>query len=205
MTLKDEIREFLSNHPGMTDREITNFLRGRSSIQQPVNQACRELEQKGVLKRVYRDDGLIGNYFSGNTQKIQEPTHRKRSRSNDVYLSEDEVKEILVAWLEQHGWTVTTAWGQQRGADCVADKAGERWIIEVKGCGSRQPMRVNYFLAILGELLQRMDDPNTYYSIALPEINQFEGLWRRLPELAKSRTGISAIFVGAAGRVRIEN
>lgn len=56
-------------------------------------------------------------------------------------------------------------------------------------------MRVNYFLAILGELLQRMDDPNAKYSIALPDFPQFRRLWNRLPELAKVRTGITALFV----------
>jgi hypothetical protein len=34
-----------------------------------------------------------------------------------------------------------------------------RWVIEAKGGGSLNPMRVNYFLAVLGELLQRMSDP----------------------------------------------
>jgi len=62
-------------------------------------------------------------------------------------------------------------------------------------------MRVNYFLSILGELLQRMDDPDARYSIALPDMKQFRRLWQRLPDLAKSRTEISALFVDGSGRV----
>lgn len=77
----------------------------------------------------------------------------------------------------------------------------QRWIIEAKGCGSLNPMRVNYFLGILGELLQRMNDTDARYSIALPDITQYRRLWQRLPELAKSRTTISALFVGAGGSV----
>lgn len=56
-------------------------------------------------------------------------------------------------------------------------------------------MRVNYFLAKLGETLQRMSDPNAKYSIALPDMPQYRNLWNRLPRLAKERTGISVLFV----------
>jgi hypothetical protein len=75
------------------------------------------------------------------------------------------------------------------------------WVIEVKGQGTLDAMRVNYFLAVLGELLQRMDDGNARYSIALPDLSQFRRLWQRLPSLAKERTRISALFVGVSGRV----
>ena len=71
----------------------------------------------------------------------------------------------------------------------------------MKGGGSRDPMRVNYFLAVLGELLQRMDDPAARYSIALPDMKQFRGLWSRLPMVAKTRTQITALFVAASGDV----
>lgn len=77
----------------------------------------------------------------------------------------------------------------------------QRWLIEAKGIGSRQPMRVNYFLGALGETLQRMDDAQALYSIALPDVAQFRGLWQRLPTLAKVRNHLSALFVSADGTV----
>ena len=64
-------------------------------------------------------------------------------------------------------------------------------------------MRVNYFLAILGETLQRMSDPDANYSIALPDMPQFHGLWERLPMLAKERTKITALFVTRSGEVLV--
>jgi hypothetical protein len=201
--LKEEICEYLRVSPGMTDREITNALRGANFAQQPINQACRQMAEKGELTRSNRNDGLIGNYLSTTASMKQGAQSRKVSRAGDQHASEDDVKKILVKWLERNGWTVVTAWGQAPGADCVAERAHERWIIEVKGQGSRQAMRVNYFLAVLGELLQRMDDPNAHYSVAFPDVEQFEGLWRRLPSLAKERTTISAIFVTKEGQVRV--
>ena len=62
-------------------------------------------------------------------------------------------------------------------------------------------MRVNYFISMLGETLQRMDDPDAKYSIAVPDVQQFRKLWGRLPQLAKQRTGISVLFVSRDGSV----
>jgi len=112
------------------------------------------------------------------------------------------VKRALEDWLKSNGWErVDIAWGKSQGTGIVARKGERRWIIEAKGCGSRDAMRVNYFLAILGETLQRMATPQDRYSIALPDLPQFRRLWSRLPALAKSRTAISALFVDGAGRV----
>lgn len=118
-------------------------------------------------------------------------------------LSEDEVKQKLANWFESNGWDVEVAWGKVRGIDIQARRAEERWIIEVKGCGSRDAMRVNYFLAVLGETLQRMDDPTAQYFIAFPDLPQFRRLWDRLPTLAKDRTKIGALFVDRTGAVEV--
>ncbi len=116
-------------------------------------------------------------------------------------LSEDEIKEVLVKWLSKQGWDSKVAWGRTQGIDVEATRGGERWVIEVKGPGSRPQMRVNYFIGILGETLQRMDDPLARYSIALPELPQYRGLWGRLPGLAKKRTKISILFVSTDGKI----
>jgi hypothetical protein len=62
-------------------------------------------------------------------------------------------------------------------------------------------MRVNYFLMILGEILQRMNEPSARYSIALPNMDQFQGLWMRLPRQVKSRLSVTALFVSPNGEI----
>lgn len=204
--LKQQIIDVLARTPGLTDREITNLVKGPSGPQQPVNVACRELAAKGILDRRRRDDGLIGNYPNG-TRIASSQLNPAQSVSScgrhqrDHDLSEDEVKRLLSRWLEREGWTVKVAWGKERGLDIDAIRGEERWCIEVKGCGSRPEMRVNYFIGILGETLQRMHDPNARYSIAFPNMKQFRGLWTRLPQLAKERTVITALFVSSDGDV----
>lgn len=200
-TLKYQILELAKSQPGLTDREVTNALRSRSDNQQPINQAARQLESAGLIARRRRNDGLIGNYIA-TSAKIPESKPAPSKKNHDVdALSEDEIKHVLNDWLTKEGWDTEVAWRHTRGIDIDAKRRSERWIIEVKGPGSRQPMRVNYFIGILGETLQRMDDRGATYSIALPDLAQYRGLWDRLPKLAKQRTKISIIFVSKTGKI----
>lgn len=201
MTLAERIVELLKQEPGLSDRQITDRLFGIGQPQQPVNILCRNLEKRGILLRQRNGGNPIGNFLTG--QEINIPKN-KTEKSKDIHedhLSEDDIKGVLEKWLIAKGWTVKVAWGHVHGIDVEAIKGSSRWIIEAKGQGSLNPMRVNYFLSILGETLQRMEDPNAKYSIALPDIQQFRNLWGRLPFLAKSRTGITAIFVDKNGNV----
>ena len=159
-TLTDELREFVAANPGLTDREITNALRGRKAEQQPINQAARLLESKRFITRRKRpEDGLIGNYLS-DAPPPSEPLKGQAKENHDLdALSEEEIKTKRNDWLNAQGWNTQVAWGRTPGIDIDARRGEERWIIEVKGPGPRSPMRVNYFIGILGETLQRMNDP----------------------------------------------
>jgi len=201
MTLAERIVELLKQNPGLSDRQIADRLFGVGKPQQSVNITCRNLEKRGVLHRRNILGSPIGNYLTG--QELKTPRSRKSINKviDEEPLSEDDIKEFLEKWLVAQGWKVKVAWGHVHGIDIDAIKEHERWVIEAKGQGSLNPMRVNYFLGILGETLQRMEDPNAKYSIALPDIEQFRNLWRRLPFLAKSRTGITAIFVDKDGNI----
>jgi hypothetical protein len=200
--LKARMLQLLSESPGLTDREITDRLFDTATGQQPVNRAARELAVTAKIFRRAREDGKLGNYLpNGEANMDREVSIRQNGVPGSDMLSEDEVKRRVQQWLEQSGWKVTVIWGRGRGIDVEAKKGTQRWIIEAKGCGSLNPMRVNYFVSMLGELLQRMNDANARYSIALPDLKQFRGLWARLPDLAKSRTGISALFVNESGDI----
>lgn len=114
MTLTDRIITLLTEKDGLTDREITDILLGKNNPQQSVNQACRNLANRGLLRRVVRKDGLIGNFLTddglvvnsaqGNDSKITENTDSK--------LKEDYIKEVLQAYLHSEGWETQIAWGK---------------------------------------------------------------------------------------------
>ena len=119
----------------------------------------------------------------------------------DCFLTEEETKKYVNDYFVALGYKTTVAWGHYRGADIIAQNSTECKIIEVKGCGSRPQMRVNYFLSMLGEILQRMDNEKYQYYIALPKIKQYENLWQRFPLIAKRRTQIKLILVDSNGEL----
>lgn len=202
-TRKQRILALLTENPGLTDRDLTDRIMGTSVGQQAVNQAARAMAALGQIIRRERPDGKLGNYAAGpapaQLQTLGAPA--SCTGGDASALSENDAKRKLQAWLEAAGWEVTVRWDRGHGVDIDAKRDGKRWVIECKGRGSLDAMRVNYFLAVLGELLQRMDDQAARYSIALPDMKQFRGLWSRLPGIAKSRTQITALFVGPTGDV----
>ena len=116
-------------------------------------------------------------------------------------MTEDRVKSALVAMLEPSGWSVEVAWGKKRGIDIVALRGEERWVIECKGTGSLAPMQNNYFVGVIGELMQRMSDRRAKHSIAFPNLPKFRRLWSELPAVAKERLQLTALFVSEDGSV----
>ena len=201
MTLKENIMLYIAQNPGATDAEIEKHLQ---KTHQAINQTCRALERDGYLirRKNAEKSNRICNYPLNETYV----PYRKECQYSDFKnaLQEEDIKHILANFLISEGWNIKVAWGHQQGIDIDAQKNEKRWIIEVKGPGSRQPMRVNYFISILGETLQRMNDTTARYSIALPDIEQYRKLWDKLPKLAKERTTIDLILVDENGNIHFE-
>jgi len=199
-TVEQKIVEVVSRIPGLSQTQIAREIYGPDGYQQQVNQHLSVLVGRGLIKK--EGDSRF-KYYPGEGELPEPAKSTSKPSETEINLTEDQIKVVLKEWLEADGYTVKVAMGKQQGIDIEATRNEERWVIEVKGPGSRDAMRVNYFLAILGETLQRMGDENSRYSIALPDKQQYRNLWARLPNLAKQRTTIDAMFVNSDGKVMI--
>jgi hypothetical protein len=97
-------------------------------------------------------------------------------------------------------WSVTVAWGRDRGIDVEAHRGTEDLYLEAKGEAANSPQQVNYFLGALGELVQRLRDPTAGYGLGLPDNPQYRRLVERLPELARQRLNLTVLFVDRQDR-----
>lgn len=141
-------------------------------IRQAVNQACRRLEREGIVERyVGPNNKIVSRLRSSKARRIvAAPPASAPARPHDrTILSEDEVKEAVKTYLEAQGFEVTVAWARTRGADIVATRPGSRLVLEAKGQVLVQSQQANYFLGALGELVQRMNDADSTYGLALPD------------------------------------
>ena len=171
---------------------------------QAVNQAARRLESQGRLRRLQGPDGKIVNALTGMAAReapVTAPTPVAQGRIDSGWITEDEVKEAVRAFLAGRGFDVAVAWGRVRGIDIDARHPdGRRYVIEAKAeVGTNGAQQVNYFLGMLGELVQRMDDPEASYGIAMPANRQYRGLVNRLPALARERLRLSVFWVSRKG------
>ena len=184
---------------------------------QAVNQTARRLEAQGLLRRIPGPDGKIVNALP--SQATFEPTSTSqssfdasvaprrppvpstgRARFIGDRITEDEVKEAVRTYLVADGFSVDVAWGRSPGIDIVARHAdGRRYVVEAKAeVGIAGAQQHNYFVGMLGELVQRMDDPEATYAIALPDNRQYRGLVNRLPDLARKRMSLTVFWVDRA-------
>jgi hypothetical protein len=196
--LEKDIVRLLEQNPGLSDKELAEAIQGHKSSIQYINQNCRELASQGVIIRKMRDDGILGNWLN-DSHNVQTLLLQVEEESKAMDISEKKIKQILGKYLTSNGWDCEIDWGVTPHVDIEAKRGIERWVIQVKGSGSFNPESLNNFLSVLGEIAQRMDDPGCKYSIALPDLEQFRRLWERLPELAKSRMKITALFVNLNG------
>ena len=167
---------------------------------QAVNQAERRLEAQGRLRRFTGPDGKIVNALPDSpAQQPSEPRPPSvvLGGRDHGWITEDEVKKAVRAHLTARGFDVAVAWGRVRGIDIDARHPdGRRYLIEAKAeVGKNGPQQVNYFVGMLGELVQRMDDVQASYGIALPDNRQYRGLVNRLPALAKERLRLAVFWV----------
>lgn len=116
-------------------------------------------------------------------------------------MTEATAKKHLKNCLKSDEWKTDIKSGTQYGIDIRATKKKRVWIIEVKGSVQSRTQNVNYFLAVLGEILQRMKRKNYKYSIALSNIKQYKNLWGKLPRVAKSRLHLSVLFISNNGEI----
>ena len=121
--------------------------------------------------------------------------------NNSDCLSERRSRQILESFLVTGGWKPEAAWSRGQGLSVEAGYGAKRWIIQLGVMKPSKQRAIDVFSSVLGEILRRMNDPLCSYSIALPDTETFHRLWDRLPDLAKNRLELTALFINSTGIV----
>lgn len=188
-TIAERILSLLAEHGPLTDRVLAEHIR---KMPQSINPTANRLATEGRIQRLQGPDGKIRNALPD--QYVEPPTGP--SEAPDGVISEDAVKAAVLAHLEALGYEVDVAWGRTRGIDIEAIHVSlPRLVIEAKGEVLSDQQQGNYFLGALGELVQRLDDPETTYGLALPDNTRYRGLVARLPALARQRLNLTVYWV----------
>jgi biotin operon repressor len=196
-TAERVLAALLAADKALNDDELASILGIRRQV---VNQVCRQLQAMGRIARRGGAGAKLCNELIRDPmpEAIQTLAPQPTAPGRQM-ISEDQVKAAVQDHLEGLGYRVHVMWGRDRGIDIVATGPAERFVLEAKGEVARPPQQVNYFLGALGELVQRMEDPNARYGLALPDNRQYRGLVSRLPAFAKSQLDFVVFFVARQG------
>lgn len=207
-TLADRVLAALNAAAGPLDDDVlTRQL--RVTTKQTVSLVCRTLEASGRIRRFRAPDGMLVNALVAPLESAAAPGTQlefalpaglpRTAPAVPVLLTENQIKRAVREYLIAQGYRVHVAWGHTRQVDIHAERDGERLLLEAKGQVERRPQQSNDFLGALGELLQRMTDPNATYGLALPDHPQYRTLVQRLPELIWDRLNLVVYFVSGSG------
>ena len=117
-------------------------------------------------------------------------------------ITEDEVNEATRAHLTALGFDVAVTWGHLRGinVDPPAPPAAAATSSRPRPRSARTGRsRSTTFLAMVGELVQRMDVPHASYGIARPANRHYSGLVDRFPPRARGRLKLVVVWVSRQG------
>lgn len=199
MSFSDKIISLLNQKPGLTDREITDVLKGGEAHPSQVNSEARLLMQKGFLTRARRHDGKLGNFLTGTDLPAICPSSEISSTANAQadWFWEGNVQEKLASYLQRNGWnlvSVSNTASKEQGIDIHAVKMEKTLLIEVKGYPSKSyndPKRSHerkktsptlqaghwYSHAILKSMRMQTEYPEAQIVIGLPDFRRYRNLF----------------------------
>lgn len=213
-TVKDQISRYLQDHmEGATDSELYKEL-GLKYLPQ-ANQACRQLEFEGLVKRIkppgksitnYWHETVIKDHVAGSEQAVAKDSH-------EAWYWEGNVQSMVVRYLAANGYDILrvcdTA-SRERGKDIEARSAGRPLWVTVKGYPEETPrtrpqiQAGHWFSGALFDIVcWRGEDAEVELALAIPDFPRYRNLAQRIAWV-KSSARFCLLWVGEDGNVQIE-
>jgi Holliday junction resolvase-like predicted endonuclease len=219
MTVADEILRELGAHPeGMSDADLASTLGKRH---QHINQTCRNLASQGLIVRENSYRGIVNKRSSDwPVPPAREPRAAAPTTSQD-WAWEGNVQSRVATHLAANGWSiirVADTASRERGVDIIAERDGQRLLVEVKGwpsstyargdrAGQPKPTQptlqaAHWFAEALTSLIRLGAEPESRLAMGLPDMPRYRVLlgdaaW------ALDRLDITVYLATADGAVEI--
>ena len=123
---------------------------------------------------------------------------KKGYKKEHVYPNESFIQEKLELFFVEQGYDLLA----HKHADlkCRHEKTQTTWLIEAKGSTSQIGLD---FRTCLGQIIQRMEDVDLVYGIAMPNIPQFVNQCRNVPKRVRELLKLHWLLVNEDGSVNI--
>lgn len=111
------------------------------------------------------------------------------------FPNEGFIQATIERYFEERGYIAQSL--TNADLDTVHPSSKDHWIIEAKG-DTKSNAGLD-FKTGLGQLLTRMDDPDSKYAIAVPYTEKFCQLCSKVPERVRESLNIYWLFVSESG------
>lgn len=104
-----------------------------------------------------------------------------------------DLSRIVTSWLEENSWEYC-----EEKDNIIATHEGNKWVINVQGIkrGRKQTLPVR-----LSEVIKKMNDTNTHYSIAFNDSITYRRQWNEIPNTVKESLNMSVILADKHGNI----
>lgn len=115
------------------------------------------------------------------------------ARKAKMKRNTEDLNNILKEWLKDSGYTVS----EERN-ELIAEKDEKKWIINVQGVkrGRKQTLPNK-----ISELITRIEDDSTYYSIAFNDTNLTRRQWNEISKVVKDQLKLSVLLADKQGNI----
>jgi hypothetical protein len=218
MTVANDVIRALGTCPaGMTDAELAATLSKRHAH---INMTCRQLADQGLIIRETSRGGIV-NRLHGDTPPPARVGHEEPSRTVSEWAWEGNVQSRVATHLAATGWSiirVADTAQRERDVDIIAERAGQRLLVEVKGwpssayargghAGQPKPTQPTtqagvWFAEGLTTLIRRGTEPRSQLAMALPDMPRYRNLLAEAA-WALDRLNITVYLVIADGTIEM--
>lgn len=218
MTVADDVLDALCARPGgMKDTDLAKILDKNHPY---INQVCRRLADQGLIAREHCY-GAIVNGLNDGAAAADPQAGQGVSTMTAEWAWEGNVQSRVATYLAGAGWSiirVADTAQRERGVDIIAERGGQRLLVEAKGWPSStyargehagQPKQTQpstqasiWFAEGLVTLIRRGGTPGAHLGLALPDIQRYRTLLDEV-EWALGRLGITVFLVSAQGAVEV--
>ncbi|MEF9962400.1 MAG: AT hook domain-containing protein [Erysipelotrichaceae bacterium] len=118
---------------------------------------------------------------------------KQANRRAKMKRNSEDLSKLIKSWLGEHGWNY-----EEHKDYIEAFHDEKKWIINVQGIkrGRKQTLPVK-----LSEVIKRIDNEKTHYSIAFNDSLTYRRQWNDIPQHVKEQLNMSVILADKKGNI----
>lgn len=170
-----------------------HMLKGDEIIQRPKGNTGfgSHLTVRFYVDMVEGRERMFPNKKRGRPAKSEE--EKLAARKAKMKRNTEDLLQLIKSWLSEHGWEYVIC------KDMIeAHNESDHWIINVQGIkrGRKQSLPVK-----LSEVIKRIEDTKTHYSMAFNDSLSYRRQWNEIPTAVKECLNMSVILADKKGNI----